>query len=121
MDLTLNNLQRLICHKTQTTNLAKEHCWSLFFSKVLEDSIRKAFILFHFIFSGTFGNSLEKMSQCKNVLHWRCLNDPQKEKNSYNTTDDTVLKQRKTEVLLFPPSFWLNNTTTALLQEWIWY
>ena len=24
MDLALNNLQRLICHKTQTTNLPKE-------------------------------------------------------------------------------------------------
>ena len=27
MDLVLNNLQRLICHKTQQTNLNPTYCW----------------------------------------------------------------------------------------------
>ena len=31
MDLVLNNLQRLICHKTQTTNQHKESIYSFIF------------------------------------------------------------------------------------------
>ena len=48
MDLALNNLQRLICHKTQQTNQSPQEQWSIEIDKTNHFSINKDYFLILF-------------------------------------------------------------------------